>query len=92
MQSTIETWNFWHSTVGWARPGNGIWLYENFPKRSLRKGSRLTTIRPTGQHGLPIRFSVGELVILALVLSFALDVIGLGTGRLSAQARSSFYR
>ena len=41
----------WSSTVGWARPGNGTWHYENFPKRSLRKGSRLTTIRPTGQPG-----------------------------------------
>ena len=38
------------------------------------------------------RFPVGELVILALVLSFALDVIGLGEGRLSAQARSRFDR
>ena len=56
MQSTIETWNFWRSTVEWARPENGTWHYNNFPKRSLRKGSRLTTIRPTGQHGLPIRF------------------------------------
>ena len=39
-----------------------------------------------------LRFSVGEFVILALVLSFALDVIGLGDRRLSAQARSRFDR
>ena len=39
-----------------------------------------------------LRFPVGEFVILALVLPFALDVIGLGAGRLSAQARSRFYR
>ena len=53
---------------------------------------------PIGARGIlgplrhVLRCPVGEFVILALILSFSLDVIGLGAGRLSAQARSRFNR
>ena len=46
---------------GMGEAENGTWRWNNFPKRISRKGSRLTTIRPTGQHGFRSRFKGANL-------------------------------
>ena len=41
---------------GMSEAGKRYMALQQLPEAELAEGSRLTTIRPTGQHGLPIRF------------------------------------
>ena len=38
MQSTIETWNFWRSTAGWARPVKRYMAFLKLPEAELAEG------------------------------------------------------